>query len=141
MTSPPPPRNTNGVHFPRALAAASAGLLLLAAIAAPARAARSANAPSAQEEVTRNFDKTLGLPAGQSFEIEHKFGEVKIRGESGREVKIHATIRVQLASRNEAESYANQIRIEVEQTSQGIRVRTIYPEKSWLSVGHRVSYS
>ena len=141
MSSAHPHRSTNGVHFPRALAAVSAGLLLLAAIAAPARAARSAKAPSAQEEVTRNFDKTLSLPAGHSFAIEHKFGEVKIHGESGREVKIHATIRVQLASRSEAESYANQIRIEVEQNGQGIQVRTVYPDKTWFSTSHRVSYS
>jgi hypothetical protein len=95
---------------------------------------------TAQEEATRNFDKTLTLPAGQSFHIEHKFGEVKIHGESTRELKIHATIRVQLGSRSEAESWADQIHIEVEQNGQGVRVRTVYPEKSWFNVRH-ISYS
>jgi len=48
-----------------------------------------------QQQVTRDFQKTLSLPSGQSFRIENKFGEIRIHGESSREVKISATIRTQ----------------------------------------------
>ena len=127
-----PHRNTRPLRILRATAAICVAALL---------AALPASARNAQEEVTRDFDKTLSLPAGQSFHIEHKFGEIRIHGESTREVKIHASIRVQLGSRSEAESFINQIHIEVEQNSQGVRVRTVYPDKSWISFSHRVSYS
>jgi len=98
-------------------------------------------ADPAQEEFIRAFQKTLTLGTGQSFRIEHKFGAVKIHGESGREVKINATIRVQAGSHSDAESYANQVQIEVEQTTQGVQVRTVYPEKGWFSGGRHTSYS
>lgn len=95
-----------------------------------------------QEQITRDFQKTLTLGSGQSFRIENKFGEVRLHGESGREVKISATIRVQGDSRDQAQGFADKVRIEVEQTSQGVQVRTNYPEeiRNWL--GRRnVSYS
>src|SRR5260370_833388 len=114
-----------------------AAVLLLAA--APLIAGES----RPQDEVTRNFDKTLTLGAGQSVRVEHKFGEVRVHGESGREVKISATIRAQASSHDEAESFVQKIQIEVQQTSEGVRVRTIYPdeEKRWFHVSKRSSYS
>jgi hypothetical protein len=54
----------------------------MAAVLLLAASPRLAAGSSAQEEVTRNFDKTLTLGAGQSMRIEHKFGEVKVHGES-----------------------------------------------------------
>src|SRR5207253_5105399 len=48
-----------------------------------------------QEQVSRDFQQTVTLGAGQSVRIEHKFGSVRVHGESGRDVKISATIRVQ----------------------------------------------
>jgi len=97
----------------------------------------------AQDEVTRNFEKSLTLAAGQSVHIEHKFGEVKVHGESGRDVKISATIRAQASSHDEAESFVQQIKIEVEQTSEGVRIKTVYPEeeKRWFHLSKRSSYS
>ena len=96
-----------------------------------------------QDEVTRNFDKTLTLSAGQSVRVEHKFGEVRVHGESGRDVKISAIIRAQASSHEEAESFAQKIQIEVQQTGEGVRVRTIYPdeEKRWFHLSKRSSYS
>ena len=64
--------------------------LAFAMIAAPALAGNAA-----QETATRHFDKTLTLAANQTFSMENKFGDVHIHGESGREVKISATIRTQ----------------------------------------------
>jgi hypothetical protein len=99
-------------------------------------------AAPAQEQVTRDFQKTLSLPAGQFFRIENKFGEVRIHGESGRDVKISATIHVQADSHDQAQGYADKIRIDVEQTAQGIEVRTNYPEETRNWFGRkRASYS
>ena len=103
----------------------------------------AAAAPSpAQEQVSRDFQKTLSLGAGQSFSIENKFGEVRVHGESGREVKINATIRVQAGSRAEADAYAQKVQIDVLQTGGGVFVRTVYPEEERrLLHGRNTSYS
>ncbi len=69
----------------------------------------AAGASSAQEQVTLDFQKTVTLGAGQSVRIEHKFGEVRVHGEAGRDVKISASIRAQASSREEAESFAQKI--------------------------------
>jgi hypothetical protein len=94
-----------------------------------------------QEEVSRDFQKTVTLGAGQSIHIEHKFGEVRVHGESGHDVKISATIRVQANSHDEAESFSQKIQIDVQQTGEGVRIKTIYPEehRHWIQ-GH-FSYS
>src|SRR5205814_7524682 len=87
---------------------------------------------NAQEQVTKDFQKSVTLGAGQSVRVEHKFGEVRVHGESGREVKISATIRVQANSRDEAQSFADKIQIEVQQTTGGVEVKTVYPdEHAW----------
>ena len=129
-------RNIEGLRSSR-MALKVAAVLLLTALPALAAGGRG------QEEVTRNFEKSLTLGAGQSVRIEHKFGEVKVHGESGRDVRISATIRAQASSHDEAESFVQQIKIEVEQTSEGVRIRTVYPdeEKKWFHVSKRSSYS
>src|SRR5438876_3370834 len=82
-----------------------------------------------QEEVSRDFQKSVTLRAGQSVHIEHKFGEVRVHVEPGREVKISATIRAQAGSHDEAQSFADKIQIEVQQTAEGLRIKTVYPEQ------------
>src|SRR5216683_4049731 len=95
-----------------------------------------------QEQVTRDFQKTLSLGAGQSFRIEHKFGEIRIHGESSRELKISATIRAQADSREQAQTFADKVQIEVRQTAQGVEVRTNYPEENRNWFGRKnASYS
>src|SRR2546429_1668896 len=91
-------------------------------------------ASPAQEQVSRDFQQTVTLGAGQSVRVEHKFGDVRLHGEAGREVKISATIRAQASSHQEAESFAQKIKIEVQQTGEGVRIKTIYPEeeKKWF---------
>src|SRR5712672_2346789 len=107
-------------------------LLCAATLLAVPTTARAAT--PAQQQVTRDLQKTISLPSGQSFRIENKFGEVRIHGESGREVKISATIRTQADSRDQAQSFADKVQIEVQQTVQGIEVRTQYPEdiRNWF---------
>src|SRR3981189_3208885 len=98
---------------------------------------------SAQEQVSRDFQKTVTLGAGQSVRVDHKFGSVRLHGESGRDVKISATIRAQASSRAEAESFARKIKIEVQQTGEGVRIKTIYPEeeRKWFHSGKNSSWS
>jgi len=119
--------------------AAMAGLLSLWSLSAgkPTLAAR------AEEQVTRDFQKTVTLGAGQSVHIEHKFGEVRVHGESGRDVKISATIRVQASSKDEAESFSQKIQIDVQQSSEGVRIKTIYPpeENRWFHFSRHSSWS
>ncbi len=125
---------------PARLAAATGLLSVLLLLAAePALAANAA-----QEQVSKDFQKTVTLGAGQSVRVEHKFGEVKLHGESGHDVKIAATIRVQANSREEAESFAQKIQIEVQQTGEGVSVKTVYPEegKKWfIRIGKNPSYT
>ena len=119
---------------------AMAGMLLAMVFAEEQRAVA---AHSAQEEVSKDFQKTVTLGAGQSVRVEHKFGEVKVHGESGRDVKISATIRVQANSRDEAQSFADKIQIEVQQTAAGVEIKTVYPdEHTWhIRIGRSPSYS
>jgi len=105
-------------------------------------------APAAQQELSRDFQKTISLAAGQSVRIENKFGEVKVHGESGRDVKIFAKIHVQGDDNARAQSLLDKIQISVEQTSQGLRIATVYPdahlvhvEVFGLRIGGRPSYS
>lgn len=135
MVRPLPDQSKKRSHRPGAMRLAAAALLLgpLSALAA--------NPP--QEQVTRDFQKTVTLGAGQAVQVENKFGQVRLHGTSGRDLKISATIRVQTGSRTESEDFAQKIRIEVDQGGQGVQVRTIYPEESssW-HMGHRkASYS
>src|SRR5690349_14386567 len=123
------------------LFAVMAGALCVMFLAAE-RPALAAN--PGQEQVSKDFQKTLTLGAGQSVSVEHKFGEVRVHGESGRDVKVSATIRVQANSREEAQSFADKIQIQVEQTSAGVRIQTVYPDegKRWyIRIGKSPSYS
>ena len=67
---------------------------------------------------------------------------MRVHGESGRDVKISATIRVQAGSREEADAYAQKVQIDVLQTGNVILVRTVYPEEEHrLLHGRNTSYS
>jgi DUF4097 and DUF4098 domain-containing protein YvlB len=127
------------LRFVALLVAACAFLIVPMTKAAPGGAA----APNpAQEQVSRVFQKSMSLGAGGSFSIENKFGEVRVHGESNREVNINATIRVQAGSREEADAYAQKVQIDVLQTGNGIMVRTVYPEgERHLLHGRNTSYS
>ena len=100
-------------------------------------------AANSQQGTTRDFQKTLQLGLNQTVSIEHRFGEIRLHGENGRDVHIGATIHTQANTQEEAEKFAEQIRIEVEQDASGIKVRTVYPdEHTWyVRIGKKPSYS
>ena len=110
----------------------------LAAILA-ARALPSA-AESGREEVTRSFQKSLPLKAGQKLSVEHTNGAVRVRGRSESQVSIDARIRVSAGDRAEAEKFSSAIEIEVESSSGGISVRTRYPSEH-SGLFRNISYS
>src|SRR5258708_10492262 len=135
---------------PCAKRAQSAGILwsskrgsLLCGAALLVIAATSAGAANpGQQQVTRDFQKTLSLGAGQTFRIENKFGEVRIHGESSRELRISATILAQADSHEQAQGFADKVQIDVQQTAQGVEVRTKYPEENRNWFGRKnASYS
>src|SRR5882762_2442691 len=132
-------------HLPNyrreSLRRAMAAGLLSAILLFTAKPVHSATA--AQDQVSRDFQQTVTLGAGQSVHIEHKFGSVRLHGESGRDVKISATIRAQASSHEEAESFVQKIKIEVQQTGEGVRIKTIYPEeeKRWFHSSRHSSWS
>ena len=82
-----------------------------------------------QNTATRQFQKTLSLGENQTVSLTHKYGDARIHGGNGREVKISATIRVQAHSQAEADKYADQVRIDVSQDSQGVKIETVYPSE------------
>jgi hypothetical protein len=105
----------------RVRSAAGAVALCCALVCGPA-------ARAGQQTATRNFEKTLTLGANQTLSLESKFGEVRIHGDNGREAKITATIRAQAGSQGEAGKDVDEIKIEVTQDAEGIKIRTVYPE-------------
>ena len=94
---------------------------------------------AAQETATKTFERTLTLGTNQTLSLESKFGEIRIHGENGREVRITATIRSQAGSQVEAEKNAEEIKIDVSQDSTGIKVKTVYPEDHVVLRIHRGS--
>jgi len=82
-----------------------------------------------QSTATKQFQKTSTLGPNQTVSLTHKYGDVRLHGESGREVRISATIRVQAHSQADADRYADQVRIDVSQDSQGVRIQTVYPSE------------
>jgi DUF4097 and DUF4098 domain-containing protein YvlB len=123
------------------LCPAAVGGLLSAILFFAAKPMRAAT--PAQDQASRDFQQTVSLGAGQSVRIEHKFGGVTVHGESGRDVKISATIRAQASTHEEAESFVQKIKIEVQQTGEGVRIKTIYPEdeKRWFHLSKHSSWS
>jgi hypothetical protein len=99
-------------------------------------------ARAGQQTATRSFEKELTLGANQTLSLESKFGEIRVHGENGRQAKITATIRAQAGSQGEADKDVEEIKIEVSQDAEGIKVRTVYPEDHLvLRIHKNSSYS
>jgi DUF4097 and DUF4098 domain-containing protein YvlB len=117
-------------------------VLAFAALAL-ASAVRAEENGNPQDEVTRSFEKSLTLTGNQGLSLDHRLGRVHITGGPGHEVKISATIHVQSRSQSESQAFANQVQIDVRESSDGVHVRTIYPEETrrWFTFGGRTSFS
>ncbi len=95
----------------------------------------------ARDEISRNFEKSLPLGAGQRVSIEHSHGAVEVTTHKDATVQVSATIRVSATSRERAEKFAADVRIEVEATGAGVSIRTVYPERHALFGDFALSYS
>jgi hypothetical protein len=87
----------------------------------------------AREEVSREFRHNASLGAGRGLRIEHRSGNVAIRGHAGNEAIIRATIRCSADTLERARRCADQVRVEVRETDAGLVVRTEYPDR-----GHEI---
>ncbi len=75
------------------------------------------SATAAQDQVSRDFQQTVTLGAGQSVHIEHKFGSVRLHGESGRDVKILRQVRMRKRNPSRKKSKSKYNRLAREYTS------------------------
>jgi len=93
-----------------------------------------------REEATRDFSKTVALPAGRSLHIEHSLGSVNIHTHARAEVELRASIQCSARAIAEARDCVNQIKITVEETNAGVRVHTEYPQTSFFNGRRGLSY-
>src|SRR6516225_151138 len=66
-----------------------------------------------QEEVSRDFQKSVTLGAGQSVHIEHRFGYVRVLGGSVIEAKTSATCLAEVGWHEEAPPYSDKIQFDL----------------------------
>lgn len=83
----------------------------------------------AREEYKRDFKKTLSLPAGRTFRLEHSLGNVTVRTHAGNDASVQATIRCSASNAAEAKRCADAVEIRIDESSSGATVRTIYPHE------------
>jgi DUF4097 and DUF4098 domain-containing protein YvlB len=83
------------------------------------------------------FDQTYAFAPGDFLELDNTNGNVYIEIWDRSEIQIVATKKVKAGSSAKAESAMQDLRVEVEPSSGGIRVDTIYPRSSdrWFSGG------
>ena len=86
----------------------------------------------------RDFLKTATLAGGKSFRIEHSNGDLNIRAVPGTELRIQAAIRCSARSLDQARGCADNIQINVDESSTGVSVRTVYPRTN--NVSYDVDY-
>src|SRR4029453_14819539 len=80
-----------------------------------------------REEVTRSFDRTVAITGTPTPRVEHRKGEVGIRGHAGNELQVRATIHVSAGSRAEAADLADRIVIDIQSGAMIVAVVTRYP--------------
>lgn len=123
------------------IALTAMGLSLLGSTAAQAES-------NPEDQVERKFEKALPLTGSQGLSLDNRFGNVHVSGGGGHDVKIVATIRVQGKSKEDAQEFADKIQIDVQQTSDGVHVKTVYPDDhakyvlriQWKKTSYSVDY-
>src|SRR6267154_422532 len=124
----------------------TAAIAIAAMILLAGPSGQAANNP--EDQVQRTFEKTLPLAANQGLSLDNRFGNVHVIAGNGRDVKIVATIRVQGKSREDAQKFLDEIQIDVQQTSDGVDVKTVYPDDhakyvlriQWKRTSYSVNY-
>jgi DUF4097 and DUF4098 domain-containing protein YvlB len=81
-----------------------------------------------REEVTRSFDRTLTVSGTPTLQVEHRTGDLRVRGHARAELRIQATIHVSADLQSEATTLADRIQIDVQESLGAIAVTTRYPD-------------
>jgi DUF4097 and DUF4098 domain-containing protein YvlB len=100
-----------------------------------------AAAVSAREQVSRDFQKSVALAGGRTLRIEHSMGNITIHTHASGEVQISASIKCSSSRADEAREGCDRIKIEVDESGSGVRVRTEYPSSDFFARWHNLSYS
>jgi len=113
----------------------------LLVLAFPLLAATSSLAAgNGQDEVTRSFQKTVALSGNQGLSLDHSlWPSAHSRRRRPRKPKSPRLIRVQDSNANDAQEFLQKIQIEVREDSDGVHIKTIYPENKfprWRIGGH-----
>src|SRR5580692_1810499 len=107
-------------------------LLLLASCAATA---------SAREEVSRDFQKSVPLAGGRSLRVEHAQGNIVIHTHSKGEVHIQGSIKCSSDRVEDARQWCDGIKIQVEENSSGVWVRSELPNGTFFRGVHNFSWA
>jgi DUF4097 and DUF4098 domain-containing protein YvlB len=86
----------------------------------------------ADEKRTENFERTLNVRPGTSFEIDNVNGSITISGWDRPQVRIQAVKKVHSRDGRGVNEALRALRIEVKQTANGVEVDTVYPRKNDL---------
>jgi len=86
-------------------------------------------------EADRTIDKKIKINRGITVSIKNQFGDIEVIPTNTDEVKIHAEIEVGANTKEEAEEYAEKIKIKTELTRSELKIETIYPEKKVVLSG------
>ena len=97
---------------------------------------------------TERIDQVFELSPGGSVELKNTNGSIEIESWDRDEVRVVAEKRIKARSDEDAEEALEHLRVEFEQTSDGLRIDTHYPRRSegvlsWLfgdNVNMQVSY-
>jgi DUF4097 and DUF4098 domain-containing protein YvlB len=108
----------------RSMIAATVAIVTAMAVLVPL----AARAEQARQEVTRAFTRTLTISGTPTLRINHRNGDVRLRGHGAGEIRVQATIHVSATTRAEAAALADRIQIDVQDAAGSILVTTRYPE-------------
>jgi hypothetical protein len=95
----------------------------------------------ADEEVSRDFQKSVALTGGRSLRVEHWQGNLTIHTQTKGEVAIHASLKCSSERVEDAREGCDRIRILVEESSSGVWVRTEPPARDFFNGRRSLSMS
>src|SRR5215471_18650068 len=87
---------------------------------------------SAREEVKRDFQKTVPLPAGRGLKIDSSLTNINVRAQAKNEATVIGVIHCSADRADDARAFCNQIQIRVEESSTGATVRVENPRNQNL---------
>jgi hypothetical protein len=88
----------------------------------------AAGADEQRNEVTRSVDRTVTVSGTPRLLVDHSLGDLRVRAHARNDLRIQATIHVSAASRSEADTMADRIEIDVQESAGTISITTRYPD-------------